>query len=33
MLFTSTGTWDDAVLSDGRVIGHVVIEVVAGELD
>lgn len=33
MLFTSTGTWDVAVLSGDRVIGHVVIEVVAGELD
>jgi hypothetical protein len=32
MLFTSTGTWDVAVLSDDRAIGHVVIEVVA-ELD
>ena len=33
MLFTSTGKWDIAVLSRGRAIGHVVIRVVAGELD
>lgn len=33
MLFTSRGTWDVAVLSHGRAIGHVVIEVVAGLLD
>jgi hypothetical protein len=30
MLFTSTGTWDVAVLSGARAIGHVVIDVVAG---
>jgi hypothetical protein len=30
MLFTSTGIWDIAVLSEGRVTGHVVIKVIAG---
>jgi len=33
MLLTSTGTWDVAVFSNGRAIGHVVIEVVPGLLD